>query len=384
MTTVLFAHDGYVSSNSDGIYSDTYNNKIVERYLNIADNVIFLVRTRRFNNEDKKLNRITVKNFNVSGIENFKSLRGILKYRKIIDKVKLEVQKADFIVARLPSDLGFLAVKYAKKYNKRYMVEVVGCPWDSLRNHSFLGKLMAPYYYLTQKETVKNAPYAIYVTNEFLQKRYPCRGQFIGCSDVEIENMDAAVLVRRIKKIKETNMKKLVFGTIGAINMKYKGYDIVIKTLSKLNKEGYSYKYLIAGSGDTSWINSVIQKYDAKNFVTIVPSMPHSDVFIWLDTIDVYIQPSKTEGMPRALIEAMSRACPCIGSDVGGIPELLSDSAIFKKQNHKELQNILRVSKEQLIKSSEINFIKAKSYDKELLNERRTAFYNLFSKRIGG
>ena len=170
MAIVLFAHDGYMSLTNEGIYSDTYDNNIVERYFNIAENVVFMVRTREYLDNDKDLNKITIDNFIVEGIENFKSLRGIFKYRAITEKVKYEVQKSDYIVARIPSDLGFLAAKYAKKYNKKYMVEVVGCPWDSLRNDSFLGKLIAPYYYLKQKRTIKHAPYVIYVTNEFLQK----------------------------------------------------------------------------------------------------------------------------------------------------------------------------------------------------------------------
>ena len=46
-------------------------------------------------------------------------------------------------------------------------------------------------------------------------------------------------------------------------------------------------------------------------------------VFEWLDTIDLYVQPSLTEGMPRAAIEAMSRGCPVVVSDVGGLKNLV-------------------------------------------------------------
>lgn len=38
---------------------------------------------------------------------------------------------------------------------------------------------------------------------------------------------------------------------------------------------------------------------------------------------DIFVLPSLTEGMPRALLEAMAIGMPCIGSDVGGIPEIL-------------------------------------------------------------
>jgi len=42
-----------------------------------------------------------------------------------------------------------------------------------------------------------------------------------------------------------------------------------------------------------------------------------------LDASDLFVLPSRTEGLPRAMVEAMARALPCIGTKVGGVPELL-------------------------------------------------------------
>lgn len=39
---------------------------------------------------------------------------------------------------------------------------------------------------------------------------------------------------------------------------------------------------------------------------------------------DVYLQPSQWDGMPNALLEAMSAGCGCIASDAGGIPEIIT------------------------------------------------------------
>jgi hypothetical protein len=40
-------------------------------------------------------------------------------------------------------------------------------------------------WYSTRKAVI-NAPYVLYVTNEFLQRRYPANGRHIGCSDVSL------------------------------------------------------------------------------------------------------------------------------------------------------------------------------------------------------
>lgn len=105
--------------------------------------------------------------------------------------------------------------------------------------------------------------------------------------------------------------------------------------------------------------------------------MPHEEVFKWLDDIDIYIQPSDTEGLSRALIEAMSRGCPCIASNAGGNIELINKEYIFKKKNVRELINcIINIfPKEKMMKESKTNYIKSKQFTKELLNTKRIKFY---------
>jgi glycosyltransferase involved in cell wall biosynthesis len=44
-----------------------------------------------------------------------------------------------------------------------------------------------------------------------------------------------------------------------------------------------------------------------------------------LHLCDVYLQPSLWDGMPNALLEAMAAGCLAVGSDAGGIPEIITD-----------------------------------------------------------
>ena len=89
--------------------------------------------------------------------------------------------------------------------------------------------------------------------------------------------------------------------------------------------------------------------------------LPHSEVFIELRNIDIYVQPSLQEGLPESVVEAMSLGCPVIGSNVGGIPELINQDMIFKKKNSNQLANIIEnITKEKLIIEAKNNFEKAK------------------------
>lgn len=374
---VLFCHDGptYVD-NKNRYYACVLSDNLIERYFWLGDEFTLLNRLRKIE-KTEGLEEIKHKKVNIVSIPNLATLKGILfdshKAKKIISD---EVRKSDIVIARLPGFSGGYAIKYAKKYNKKYFVEMVGCPLDALSNHSFKGKLIAPVMYIYTRKLLKKSKYVMYVTNKYLQNKYPTTGYQIGCSDVDI-SIENEAIDNRLNKI-NTNNNIITLGTLGTLNMKYKGFDTVIKAISKINRRnGTKYVYKIMGNGDKTWLNKVIEQNKVADFVQIFNSVPHKDVFNWLDTeIDIYIQPSRTEGMPRALIEAMSRACLCIGSNAGGIPELIDSKYIFKKNNIDDLIKILEnIKVEDLKNQAKINFGKSKDFSIEILNEKRKQFY---------
>ncbi len=161
--------------------------------------------------------------------------------------------------------------------------------------------------------------------------------------------------------------------------MPYKGQEYVIKAVSKLNKEGYNFEYCLAGGGDNSYLRSVAEKYNVVDKIKFLGSLPHKDVFKYLDSIDIYIQPSKQEGLPRALVEAMSRGCPALGSRTGGIPELLNKQLVFNNGAVSQICELLiKLDKESLLAEAKRSFEKAKEYDKTVLDKKRSSFYQKF------
>lgn len=359
----------------------------LKKYFELADQL--LVSTRAINiekNDIVKYKKTSGENVSIIPIENYNNFIDIIKNRKSIKKqVKDIINNVDIVIVREPSELASIAYEEAVRQKKHILVEMVGCVWDSLSNYNLLGKILAPYFFIRTKRIIKNARSVIYVTNDFLQKRYPTLGESVGCSDVELQEINEEILEKRIKRIKEEKENhKIILGTLGAIDVKYKGQEYVIRAISKLKKEGYNYEYQLVGGGKKEKLEKLATKLGVKENVKFLGPKSHDEVFYWLDNIDIYIQSSKTEGLPRALIEAMSRACPCIGSNAGGIPELLQKNCIFKKGKYRDLITLLKnFNMELRIEQAKMNFKKSKEYSKEYLDKRRLEFYSkILSKEL--
>jgi glycosyltransferase involved in cell wall biosynthesis len=315
-------------------------------------------------------------------IPEFSSLANIiLNQKKINQIIKDAIQKHDILIARLPSFVARTAIDYANKSKKPVLVEAVGCPWDALIHHSLFGFLIAPWAYFQMRRYIAKAPFVVYVTQFFLQNRYPNKHINIGISDVIIKQIDENVLDLRIRRINEriVSGNPLTVCTIAGLDALFKGQDSVVKALAGLRKVGYLCKYFLVGRGSGQKLKKLVNELELENEVVFIGELPHSQVFHFLDEVDVYIQPSKQEGLPRALVEAMSRGCTCFGSKAGGIPELLDSNMLFPTDGIIEIQKLLMgLDSFNLKEQAKRNITIASLYQQDILDKKRNEFYKMF------
>jgi glycosyltransferase involved in cell wall biosynthesis len=193
---------------------------------------------------------------------------------------------------------------------------------------------------------------------------------------VTLEPVDEALLDRRMEHI-AVKTPGLEIGTVGAVDVRYKGQQFVIEALAALKRKGRNdFTYHLVGGGDQGFLRAEAERCGVQDQVVFHGSMTHDDVFSFLDTIDVYVQPSLQEGLPRSLIEAMSRGLLCLGAATGGIPELLEDRYVFRKRASGGIARILAgITEDDLCAQATRNFEEAKKYQLELIEQRRDIMF---------
>lgn len=294
---------------------------------------------------------------------------------KIIEKA---VSSADLVVGYLPATSASSACRLAKKYKKKFLSYVVGCPWDVLKNHGFFGKILAPraFYYL--RKNLKQSDYALYVTEHFLQQRYPCPGLTCGCSDVKILELNENVLHNRLIRLEKTQGNEIIRITnIANYEVKYKGQHYVIEALSRLKKMGITrFHYHLIGGGSKENLKRLSEKMNVSELVHFEGVVAHRKIFQKLDEMDVYIQSSLTEGLPRSVVEAMSRGLLCICTDAGAMPEMIEPEYIVRKKSVDDIVSVLQgISNDKLKEQAVRNFNEAKKYEEKVLEVKRNIFF---------
>lgn len=104
-----------------------------------------------------------------------------------------------------------------------------------------------------------------------------------------------------------------------------KAIDDLLRGFQRLATRDDSVHLHIVGSGPSAdqleQLAGQLGVTDAVTFHGFVPKGP--DLWAHFDNADIFVLPSRTEGLPRVVAEAMARGLPVVTTAVGGLPELI-------------------------------------------------------------
>lgn len=129
-------------------------------------------------------------------------------------------------------------------------------------------------------------------------------------------------LYKPIDKVSARNLlklpmdKKLILFGADSINSPYKGWSFLEKSLSAFNNDIECVAF-----GNIKEEN-IQKKLPVKVHFTGKLSDDYSLIALY-NACDVFVTPAIADNYPNVLIEAMSCGLPCVGFDIGGIPEII-------------------------------------------------------------
>lgn len=113
----------------------------------------------------------------------------------------------------------------------------------------------------------------------------------------------------------------VVVGSIAALREE-KQLHILIEAFARVKDTRPGLRLLMVGSGsEEERLRQTAGNLGIMNQVVWIPAQ--ADVVQWMRAIDIFVLPSRSESFPNALLEAMASGCCPVGSNVGGIPELI-------------------------------------------------------------
>lgn len=143
--------------------------------------------------------------------------------------------------------------------------------------------------------------------------------------------------------VKTTYDAGTVFQFIHIGRMSYqKNHELILRVAAKLKESGISFIINLVGGGEKEFeIKNLVKSLkieDCINFCGL-----QSNVYSFLNQSDCFILPSRYEGMPVTLVEAMGCAMPIIASAVGGVPDMIEDevSGLLIKPTEDALYNAM-------------------------------------------
>jgi len=391
MLKLLIAMEGRFLINQQGVYSShlTYT-RIWQRYTEVFEEVTVLARVSYAESIPVNWDRADGPGVKFHGLSNYQGLRGYLRARcKLIENIKEAVSNCDGAVLRVPGKIADLTWRELIKEKKRYALEVVGDPNESIRHAALpfpLNIAMAKKAARDLRLQCQKAIGAAYVTEKALQERYPCNGIQTSFSDVELSS--GSFVSEDIIRAKFAHWKtvaryhtrpwRIIF--VGSLSQPYKGLAILLNAIEECIRRGLDCNLRILGDGKLKSFYQKMAKCKGLGLRTeFLGRIPAGDAVIrQLDWADLFVLPSFTEGMPRAILEAMARGLPCIATPVGGIPEVLSDDVMVPTGRSDLLADaICRLldSPERMVDLARLNLKKAMGFEKAALSFKRRKFY---------
>ena len=336
---VLFTHEIHASQIGGEFFNKggVIGYQALRNYLFACETGILITRCTSETEKEQGVSYLDLKGQGISvcPIKEF-NLKSIIENYRL---VKTEMKNANYFLVRLPGLTGVFVGLILLLNRKRYGVELAGDLKESLleiyKQPSLSTRLYIKIFSQLNKLIIKYAC-AVGYRSRALRNKYPNKkssNEYV-FSGAQIFPSDVGIAKDRAYY--STSVIKLLY--LGRLSPE-KGVDYLIQAARILKERGRRTHLTIIGDGiSRDSLKDLVSGLGMDDDISFLGKISdRQQIYEIMDQCHIYVIPSITEGMPRSLIEAMSRGMVAIGSNTGGIPELLDKAFLFQPKNDLEI-----------------------------------------------
>jgi len=246
--------------------------------------------------------------------------------RRYVNKIKPDL----LINVCSPATIGFAVTFFAKKYKVPSMIRMTGDSFGEARLHRQPWKRLKSWVLHAQmaKLAYKRADYILAIgenlKNDLIQRKFDPEKIFVLPQPFDKGLFTPVGKYEKIEIKKELGLaphrKTILFA--GRLTW-LKGADRILKIVEMVERKSDSFQFCLVGKGEYA---ATFKRFSSE-LVFLPGLVPRSLVFKYFQAADLMIFPSRTEGLPNAVLEALSCEVPVIAAPVGDISNWVSNLA---------------------------------------------------------
>ena len=392
MKLKIFLEHRFQRTPDGRVWSSFFHYEIWTRYLGVFSNVTLCARVADVPDVGKDMALATGDGVELAGLPYYHGPRQyLLKRAEFRAAVAALVTPDTAYIAKVPGNVASLAIGALKARGIPYAIEVIGDPWDTFSpgssNHPLRWLFRRSFARAARREC-REAAASLYVTEGALQRRYPPAP---GTPTFHASNVfltrpaaatSASAFVEQPRPAASFTVRPLRFVCVGSFNLLYKAQDDLVKAFARAVNHGLDAHLTFVGDGMyREGIEALARRQPCLQGRVEFAGQLRGGAAVRevLDRSHVFVLPSRQEGLPRAALEAMARALPCVGSSVGGFPEILQPDAIVRPCDVPGLAAcLMRLAGDpaRLAEMSALNLQRASDFERDKLAVRQGAFYS--------
>jgi teichuronic acid biosynthesis glycosyltransferase TuaC len=225
-------------------------------------------------------------------------------------------------------DLIFSYFLYPEGYAALQIGKALSVPVVARSMGSDINRIADPISAMHTRTVLREVDFLVMVSRD-LRKKALAMGASPERICTMINGCDTSVfhLGDRLQARKKLNIdlpaKAIVY--IGRLDVN-KGLRELVEAAVSLHPEHPDmHVYMVGGGPDNSIIQHDIDGSNAAGYIHAMPACAFDEVAVWMAASDLVTLPSYMEGCPNVILEALACGRPVVATNVGGIPEIMSD-----------------------------------------------------------